>query len=65
MIRMLEAMVIIALTTILTKQISEHKSYTNYDSTPLPQVKMKEMLKWLGHVLRMQDNKSPKIVLFS
>ena len=62
---MLEAMVIIALTTILTNQISEHKSYTNYGFTPLPQVKMKEMLKWLGYVLRMQDDKLPKIVLFS
>ena len=48
----------------LTKRISNIRLYEKCDSIPLSRTIIRERLRWLGHVLRMKDDKLPKIVLF-
>ena len=48
----------------LTDRISNSRLYEKCDSIPLSGSIMKERLRWLGHVLRMKDERLPKIVLF-
>ena len=50
--------------TRLTDSISNSRLYEKCGSIPLPWAIMKEMLRWLGHVLQMKDNGLSKIVLF-
>ena len=54
----------IVLPTCLTGRISHNTLYENCGSIPLSRAIMKERLRWLRHVLRMKDEKLPKIVLF-
>ena len=55
----------IVLCTQLTDRISNSKLYKKCGSYPLSRAIMKERLRWLAYVLRMKDDKLPKIVLFS
>ena len=54
----------IFLGTWLTESISNSRLYEKYGSIPLSRAITKEMLRWLGHVLRIKDDRLPKIVLF-
>ena len=54
----------IVLGTRLTDRISNNRLYEKYGSIPLSRSIMKERLRWLGHVVRMKDDRLPKIVLF-
>ena len=54
----------IVLDTRLTDRISNSRLYEKCGSIPLSRAIMKERLRWLGHVLRMKDDRLPKIVLF-
>ena len=54
----------IVLGTRLTDRISNSRLYEKCGSIPLSGAIMKERLRWLGHVLRMKDDRLPKIVLF-
>ena len=54
----------IVLGTRLTGRISNSRLYEKCGSIPLSRAIMKERLRWLGHVLRMKDDRLPKIVLF-
>ena len=49
--------------TRLTDRISRSRLYEKCGSIPLSIAMMRERLKWLGHVLRMKDDRLPKIVL--
>jgi len=48
----------------MTDRISNSRLYEKYGPMPLFRAEMKERLRWLGYVLRMKDNRLPKIVLF-
>ncbi|XP_065564601.1 uncharacterized protein LOC136029945 [Artemia franciscana] len=50
--------------TRLTDRISNSRLYEKCGSIALSGSIMKERLRWLGHVLRMKDERLPKIVLF-
>ena len=54
----------IVLGTRLTDRISNSRLYEKYGSIPLSRATVKERLRWLGHVLQMNDDRLPKIVLF-
>ena len=54
----------IVLGTRLTDRISNSRLYKKCASFPLSRATMKERLRWLGHVVRMKDDRLPKIVLF-
>ena len=54
----------IVLGTQLTDRISNSRLYEKCGSIPLSRAIMKERLRWLGHVLRMKDDRLPKIVFF-
>ena len=54
----------IILGTRLTDRISNSRLYEKCGSIPLSRAIMKERLSWLGQVLRMKDDRLPKIVLF-
>ena len=54
----------IVLGTRLTDRISNSRLHEKCGSIPLSRAIMKERLRWLGHVLRMKDDRLPKIVLF-
>ena len=54
----------IVLGTRLTDRISNSRLYEKCGSIPLSRAIMKERLRWLGNVLRMKDDRLPKIVLF-
>ena len=54
----------IVLGTQMTEHISNSRLYKKFGSILLSRVIMKERLRWLGHVLRMRDDRLPKIVLF-
>ncbi|XP_065577567.1 uncharacterized protein LOC136038421 [Artemia franciscana] len=54
----------IVLGTRLTDCISNSRLYKKCGSIPLSRAIMKERLRWLGHVLRMKDDRLSKIVLF-
>ena len=54
----------IVLGTRLTDRISNNRLYKKCGSIPLSWAIMKERLRWLGHVVRMKDDRFPKIVLF-
>ena len=54
----------IVLGTRLTDRISNSRLYEKCGSIPLSGAIMKERLRWLGHVLRMKDDRLPKTVLF-
>jgi hypothetical protein len=54
----------IVLGTRLTDRISNNRLYEKYGSIPLTRSIMKERLRWIGHVVRMKDDRLPKIVLF-
>ena len=54
----------IVLGTRLTDRISKSRFYEKCGSIPLSRAIMKERLRWLGLVLRMKDDRLPKIVLF-
>ena len=53
----------IVLCTWLTDRISNSRLYEKGGSIPLTRAIMKERLRWLGHVLRMKDERLPSIVL--
>ena len=53
----------IVLGTRLTERISNSRLYEKYVSITLSRAIMKERLRWLGHVLRMKDDRLPKIFL--
>ena len=48
----------------MTDRISNSRLYENCCSIPLSRAIVKERLRWLGQVLRMKDDRLPKIVLF-
>ena len=48
----------------LTDRISNSWLYEKCGSIPLSKAIMQESLRWLGHVLRMKDDRLPKIFLF-
>ena len=50
--------------TRLTDCISNIRLYKKCYSVPLSRAITKEILRWLGYVLRMKDDRLPKIVLF-
>ena len=54
---------LIVLGTWLTDSISNSRLNEKCDSIPLSGAIMRERLRWQGHVLRMKDDKLPKIVL--
>ena len=54
----------IVLGTRLIDRISNSSLYEKCGSIPLSGAIMKERLRWLGHALRMKDDRLPKIVLF-
>ena len=54
----------IVLGTRLTDRISSSRLYEKCGLIPLSRVIVKERLKCLGHVLRMKDDRFPKIVVF-
>ena len=54
----------IVLRTWLTDRVSNSRLYEKCGSFPLSRAIMKERCNWLGHVLRMKDDKLQKIVLF-
>ena len=54
----------IFLCTRLTDRISNNRLYEKCGSIPFSRAIMKERLRWLGNVLRMKDDRLPKIVLF-
>ena len=54
----------IVLGTQLTDRISNSRLYEKFGTIPLSGAIMKERLRWLGHVLRMKDDRLRKIVLF-
>ena len=54
----------IVLGTRLTDRISNSSLYDKCGSILLSRAIMKERLRWLGHALRMKDDRLPKIVLF-
>jgi len=45
--------------------ISKSRLNENCGSIPLSRAIMRERLRWLGHILWMNDNRLPKTVLFS
>ena len=49
--------------TRLTNPISNSKLYEKCRSVPLSRAIMRKRLRWLGRVLRMEDDRSHKIVL--
>ena len=51
--------------TRLTDRISNSRLYEKCSSIPLSRAIMKERFRWRGHVVRMKDDRFPKIVLFS
>ena len=53
----------IVLGTRLTDRISNSRFYEKCSSIPLSRAIMKERLRWLGHVLRIKEDRLPKIVL--
>ena len=53
----------IVLGTRLTDRISNSRLYEKCGSIPLSRAVTKERLRWLCHVLRMKDDRLPKIVL--
>ena len=53
----------IVLGTLLTDRISNSKLYQKCGSISFSRAIMKERLRKLGHVLRMKDERLPKIVL--
>ena len=50
--------------TRLTDCISNRWLYEKFASIPLSRAIMKGRLIWLGHVLLMEDDRLPKIILF-
>ena len=54
----------IVLCTRMTDCISNSRLYEKCDSIPLSRAIMREMLRWLDYVLRMKDDRLPKIFLF-
>ena len=54
----------IVLGTRLTDRISNSRLCEKCGSIPLSRAIMKERLRWLGHVLRMKDDRLPNIVHF-
>jgi hypothetical protein len=54
----------IVLGTRLTDRISNGRLYKKCGYIPLSRAIIRERLRWLGHVLRMKDDRLPKIVLF-
>ncbi|XP_065584543.1 uncharacterized protein LOC136043555 [Artemia franciscana] len=48
----------------LTDRISNSGLYEKRGSIPLSRAIMRERFRWLVHVLRMKDDRLPKIVLF-
>ena len=54
----------IVLGTRLTDRISNSTLCKKCGSIPLSRAIMKERLRWLGHVLRMKDDRLPKNVIF-
>ena len=54
----------IVLGTRLTDRFSNNRLYDKCGSIPLSRAIMKEKLRWLGHGVRMKDDRLPKIVLF-
>ena len=54
----------IVLGTRLTDRISNSRLYEKCGSIPFSRATMKERLKWLCHVLRMKNDRLPKIILF-
>ena len=54
----------IVLSTRLTNCVSNSRLHEKCGSVPLSRAIIKERLRWLGHVLRMKDDRLPKIVLF-
>jgi hypothetical protein len=52
------------LDTWLTDGVSNSRLYGKGGSIPLSRAIMRERMRWLGQVLRMKDDKLPKIVLF-
>ncbi|XP_065570475.1 uncharacterized protein LOC136033594 [Artemia franciscana] len=54
----------IILGTRLTDRMSNSRLYEKSGSTPLSRAIMKGKLRWLGHVLRINDDRLPKIVIF-
>ena len=54
----------IVLGTRLNDRISNSRLYKMCGSIPLSGAIMKERLRWLGDVLRMKNDRLPKIVLF-
>ena len=55
----------IVLGTRLTNRISNSRLYEKCGSIRLSRTIMIERFRWLGHVLRMKDDRLPKIVLFA
>ena len=53
----------IVLGTRLTDRISNSRLYEKCGSIPLSRAMKKERFRWLGHVLRMKDDRFPKSVL--
>jgi len=53
----------IVLGTRLTDRITNSRLYEKCGSIPFSGAIMKERLRWLIHVLRMKDDRLPKIVL--
>jgi len=54
----------IVLGTQLNDHISNSRLYKKCGSIPLSVAIMKQRLRWLENVLRMKDDRLPKIVLF-
>ena len=55
----------IVLGTWLTDRIPNSRRYEKCCSVLLSRAITKERLRWLGHVVRMKDDRLPKIVLFA
>ena len=49
----------------LTERISSNNMYEKYGSIPISRAMMRERPRWLGHILRIDNDRSPKIVLIS
>jgi hypothetical protein len=48
----------------MTDRIPNNRLYEKCGSMPLSRAIMKDRLRWLGHVVRMKDDRMPKIVFF-